>query len=369
MNIKKTISEKPWILAFFVFFLVVSWMVSGLNNERKLITDTSQIQSQDTSVEKIKVQVTKLEAKKITRFVNVNGRTSPFRTTTVSAEAEGKIISINANRGEKVDKGTSLISLDLRDRQARLEQAKASVKEHKTAFEAQTKLKVDGYVSDTDITETIAKLESAKAELVRAELDLKNQYIRAPFDGLLEEREVEIGDFVRAGDPVATFVDISKLKVSGTLAEKEIKDITVGEDALAKLVTGQEVGGVISYLSPVADEATRTFSVEIEILNKDGSLPAGVTAEMQLKGGEALAHKLSPAILILDSDGNLGVYIVDDSKRAIFVPIQIERSETNGVWVSGLPNTADVITLGQGYINNGQTIEPDYQKVGSMENT
>ena len=73
------------------------------------------------------------------------------------------------------------------------------------------------------------------------------------------------------------------------------------------LVTGQEVTGRIRYLSPVADEVTRTFTVELEIPNPQGALPAGVTAEMRIPGGEMLAQKIAPSLLTLDSDGNIGV--------------------------------------------------------------
>lgn len=362
IKIKEIISKRPWILAVLVFTLVALWMASGLNQDRILTTDTSQIRSDGDSGENLRVEVTTMQAQPITRFVSVNGRTAPARTVTVNAEAEGKVVSIDVARGQRVKAGAILIRLDLRDRLARVNQARASVEEHRTSFEAQSKLKMDGYVSDTQIAETLAKLESARAELLRAELDLKNQYIRAPFDGLLEEREVEIGDFVRVGDALATFVDISKLKVAGTLAERELAHIQSGDRAQATLVTGQTIDGTISYLSLVADESTRTFAIELEILNEDGNLPAGVTAEMRLNGGDAMAQKLSPAILSLDPDGTLGVFVIDELQRAKFVPVKIERSETNGIWVSGLPGIANVITLGQGYVNNGQRVEPVYQK-------
>jgi multidrug efflux system membrane fusion protein len=83
---------------------------------------------------------------------------------------------------------------------------------------------------------------------------------------------------------------------------------------------------------------------------------------MILKGGEAMAQKISPALLTLDSEGAIGVFIVDSLKQAQFVPVTIERSETDGVWVSGLPETADVITVGQGYVRDGQSVETAARK-------
>lgn len=357
MNIKATIARKPWILAALVFLLVAIWMASGLRNERSLTTDTSQVKGPGDDSSILKVQVETVHAEPIQRLITVYGRTAPARTITISAETEGRVAKIGAKRGVPVAAGVPILELDMRDRQAKIDQARASVLEHQTAYEAQRKLKSDGYVSDTQLAETLAKLEAARAEQTRAQLDLNNRVIRAPFDGVLQEREVEIGDFVRAGDAVATFVDNMTLVVTGTLAEQELRGVQVGDEARADLVTGQSANGRIRYLSPVADESTRTFLVELEIDNRKGDLPAGVTAEMVLKGGETMAQKISPALLTLNSAGSLGVFIVDELQRAEFIPVTIERSESDGVWVSGLPETAEVITVGQGYLTPGQQIE------------
>lgn len=362
MNIKATISRKPWILALLVLVIVAAWMLSGLSNESVITTDTSQISAPGDADAARKVQIATLHAEPISRYISVYGRTAPARTITISAETEGRVETINARRGERVAKGDAIIQLDMRDRQAKVAQSKASVSEHETSYKAQSSLKSDGYVSDTQMAETLAKLETAKAELVRAQLDLDNRTLRAPFNGVLQERDVEVGDFVRSGDAIATFVDNITLIVTGTLAEQEVSQISQGDTARAELVTGQNVKGIVRYISPVADESTRTFKIELEIDNQSGELPAGVTAEIVLTGREAMAQKISPALLILDSDGTLGVFIVDSLQRAEFIPITIERSGTDGVWVSGLPATADVITVGQGYVSPGQPVDPSYMR-------
>jgi multidrug efflux system membrane fusion protein len=357
MNIKATISRNPWILAVLVFLLVAIWMISGLGVQHTPQTDTSQVRGPGEVDAVRKVQVETMHAEPIERFITVNGRTAPARTVTISAETEGRVEKIGALRGVPVATGQPILELDMRDRQAKVAQASASVQEHQTAFEAQSRLKKEGYVSDTQLAETLAKLETARAEQTRAQLDLSNRVIRAPFSGVLQEREVEIGDFVRSGDVVATFVDNQTLVVTGTLAEQEIKGIKAGDTARANLVTGQSVNGRIRYLSPVGDEATRTFRIELEIDNRNGDMPAGVTAEMVLKGGATLAQKISPALLTLDTGGALGIYVVDELQRADFVPVNIVRTDTDGIWVAGLPETARVITVGQGYVTPGQQVE------------
>lgn len=361
MGLKRAIAQRPWLLALGTFALVAMWMFSGVWLERELGSEYAQpvlAPGSDTGV--VRVQVQLQHAEPITRQINVYGQTAPARTIEINSETEGRVEAVEARRGDGVAEGEVILRLDLRDREARLAQAQASVNEHRTAFRAQTELQRNGYVSETDIAETIAKLETAKAELMRAELDLEHMVIRAPFNGVLQDRLVEIGDFVKSGDEVATFVDNTTIVVTGSVAEQEVGGIAIGDEATAKLITGQTVAGRIRYVAPVANQQTRTFTVELEIENADGSLPAGVTAEMKLPGSQALAQKISPALLTLDLDGNLGVKIVNDDRLVEFHPVVIAQSDTDGVWVAGLPESATIIVVGQGYVVPGQLVEAVY---------
>ena len=359
MNLKKQIEQRPWILALLVSLAVIIWLLSGLTNEDEVfVTQQVTTGTGEQAEGPVRVQVKTQAAEMVVRTISLYGQTAPARTVDLNTETDGRVISIGAERGERVSKGQVILRLDLRDRQARLEQARASVNEHETAYQAQLKLQSEGYVSDTQIAETLAKLGTAKAELTRAKLDLGYMVMRAPFDGVLQDRNIELGGFVRAGDIVGTFVDNTSIVVSGTIAEKDARYIALNETGKAVLATGQRITGRIRYISPVADRSTRTFAVELEVPNPDGTLPAGVTAEIELPGGEALAHKVSPSLLTLDSDGNLGLKIVDELNRVVFYPIELTRSESDGVWVTGLPTNANIITVGQGYVSDGQQVEP-----------
>ena len=360
MSIGRTLAAKPWILALAIIVLVAAWMFTGTaNHEAPEATKTARSTADnEPSLRAVQAQVQ--HAQPIMRYINVYGRSAPARTIDIKAETNGRVTAIGADRGRLITKGTIIAELDLRDRRARLAQAKASVKEFETGYNAQLELKRDGYVSDTQIAEIVAKLEGAKTELIRAQLDLEYITIRAPFDGALATREVEVGDFVRAGDPIGSFVDNTKLIVSASLAEQDAQYVAVGDDAIAILVTGQEVAGKIRYVSPVADLSTRTFAVELEVNNPDGTLPAGVTAEIKISSGTVMAHKISPSLLNLETDGTIGVKTLDEQDRVTFYPVEIARSQTNGIWVTGLPETARIITVGQGYVLAGQIVKPDF---------
>lgn len=362
MSIGSKLYSRPWLLAGIVAAVVIVWLASGSLGNLTSGEGERTTAARPADTAPTRVQVRAQQAEPVTRFIGVYGRTAPARVVDIKAETNGRVEALEAARGQQVRKGAVMVRLDLRDRQARLEQAQASVAQHQTAYEGQLELKAKGYVSDTQIAETLAKLEAAKAELVRAELDLDYRLIRAPFDGVIQERSVELGDFVRAGDPVLTFVDNTRLIVTASIAEQDARFVAVNNEALAKLVTGQQVRGRIRYIAPVADESTRTFTVELEVPNAGGKLPSGVTAEMQIPAGEMPAHKVSPAILSLAADGQIGVKTVGADNRVVFTPVEIARSEPDGVWVTGLAASANIITVGQGYVSAGQQVEAVFGK-------
>ena len=129
------------------------------------------------------------------------------------------------------------------------------------------------------------------------------------------------------------------------------------ETAEARLATGETVRGRIRYVAPVADEATRTFTVELEVANANGNLRAGGTAELRIPAQTVLAHRVSPSLLTLDDAGNVGVKIINDRGEVEFVVADIALSSNDGVWLAGLPETATIITVGQGYVTSGTIVD------------
>lgn len=165
---------------------------------------------------------------------------------------------------------------------------------------------------------------------------------------------------MKVGEPIATFVEIDKLIISGSVSETERANLETGSKATAKLVTGQEATGTVRYIAPVADEATRTFAIEVVVPNKDHALPAGVTAELKLPAGQTLAHRVSPAILTLDANGEIGIKTVAEDNTVRFTKVDIVKSSGEGVWIAGLPAESDIIVVGQGFVRPGEIIDPVY---------
>ena len=180
--------------------------------------------------------------------------------------------------------------------------------------------------------------------------------IVAPFSGYLETLRVEEGDFLNTGSVCAALIDPDPMLVVADIAEKDIAQVQLGSKASAKLISGRYISGEVTFIASSADKNTRSFRVEISVDNKDRTIRDGVSAEIYIKGKEEPAHKISPAILSLNDQGKLGVRTVTSDNRVEFKEINILEDTNSGMWVSGLGEEARIITLGQEYVFQGQTV-------------
>lgn len=359
--------SKSSLMALLVAIGVIAWMASGSvtmpGSDSPAPTTRSATLSDDTEAAggneraSVRVGVQHSSAQSINRVVSVSGRTEPNRVVEIRGEAEGRVMSVNAERGTFVRAGEELARLDVRDREARRAQAQAQLEQHQIQFEAAQELLRQNLTSEVQIAEVRARLVSSEAALQDIELELQRTIIRAPFDGVLQERHIEVGDLVRIGDTIAEFVDTDPIVVVGNVNEREIGTLTGGHPGRAILADGSKVEGTVRYVAPVARAATRTFQVELAVPNPNLAVRAGITAELELATDEVYGHLLSPALLTLDDDGTIGVKIVDDGRRAKFVPVEILRSDAQGIWVAGLPASVDIIAIGQGFVVDGQIVE------------
>lgn len=356
MNLGKFESYKSWLISAGMAVAIGIWLLSGRVGGTDETTGAAVTVPDPGSV-RTSVRVRNQTAEEVTRMITINGKTAPARIVELNAETDGRVVSIGVERGERLDRGEVIVRLDERDRSARLAQAVATVKQRELEFAAREKLKGESYVSEAQLQEAAAMLEAAKAELTRAKLDIEYMVVRAPFDGALQERMVEIGDYVKAADPIATFVDDRTLIVVANISEFDAHSVSKGEVASAKLATGELVGGVIRYVAPVADEATRTFVVELEVDNSAGIYRGGMTAELMIPAETIFAHRISPALLTLDDEGNLGIKTVNELGQVEFHLADIALSSNEGVWIAGLPHSATIITVGQGFVNAGAIVD------------
>jgi multidrug efflux system membrane fusion protein len=142
----------------------------------------------------------------------------------------------------------------------------------------------------------------------------------------------------------------------GALSEAQVGQVRMGDPVTADLVTGETVQGKVRFVASKADDTTRTFRVEVELPNPDAKLRDGVSVDIHIPVRQLQAVKVSPGILVLSDNGVVGVRTVDKG-IVHFNPVQIISDGPDGMWISGLPNGASVITVGQDYVNDGEHVQ------------
>ena len=113
----------------------------------------------------------------------------------------------------------------------------------------------------------------------------------------------------------------------------------------------------MTYIAPTADDATRSFPVEISIPNADGKFLDGITADATVNVGTAPVMVLPQSVLTLDDDGVLGIRTVEEGNKVAFHAVTIVKDTRDGVWVVGLPVTINLITVGQEFVQPGQIVD------------
>ena len=276
-------------------FLVI-WMVSGT------LVEEQTFERSETSLDTLSsVTILNSKASDKSQILKSSGFTEADKFVQVRAEVSGRVISRPVQQGDFVNEGDLICQLYIAGREA-------------------------------------------------------YPKIVAPFSGYLESLKVDEGDFLNVGSVCASLIDPDPMLLVADVAEKDIAQIQLGSEATAKLISGRLISGEVAFIASSADKNTRTFRVEISVDNKDRTIRDGVSAEIYIKGKKEPAHKISPAILSLNDQGKLGVRTVTNENKVEFKEIKILEDTSTGMWVSGLDNVARIITLGQEYVFQGQTV-------------
>lgn len=347
------------IIAIIIAVVALGWIISGFILPGPQKNDGSEGQKAQIHEKKIMaVRVRDVEAESFIGDVIVTGRSRASRTVEIKAETDGQVSEIIKEKGEQGVRDEVIARLELRDREARVKEARQRLSQRQIEFNAAKKLKDKGFNSEVRYAQASADLETARAELKNAEVDLAKTKIVLPFDGVIYEQVIEVGDFVSVGDPMFTVVDLDPIELVAFVSERNIAGVRTEQKARAEFLDGQVIEGIVSYIAPAADPDTRTFRVEISGPNVDFAIKEGMTANVYIPQAARPAHKISPSVLVLNDEGQVGVKVVDDKNKVVFMPVSILADTPEHMWVGGLPEKVRLITVGQDFVSSGQMVKP-----------
>lgn len=288
--------------------------------------------------------------------LRITGRTEAVISVEIRAETEARVVEIGAIKGQAIQKGDLIARLDIGDRQARVAKARALVAQRELEHSAAESLAQKNYRSKTGVAQALALLEEARADLTIARTELGNTEIRAPFDGIVEERPAEIGDLLSIGDPLATLIQGDPMLVVAHVPEHSIRAIDLGQLATVTLFDGSTHDGIVRYTARVSDNDTRTFRVEVEMENADLRIPDGMTAQLEIPVGTKRAHQVTSSVLTLNDEGELGVRAIVDDNKVDFLPVELQGGSRDRIWIGGLPEEFELIVVGHDWVKEGATV-------------
>jgi len=420
MSFSKTKMKRSIIVAFLILAGVVGWLGSGqitnvnaqdeANSNTTENKDTNSYKSDDNSNENeelvFSVETKVFKANLIDQSIELQGQTIHNKKIDVKSETSGNISEINFSRGDKVNKNLSLVLISMDDRKEKLLSAQKDlerlskelilneknrdnllrqniekIKLYEIEYASAKQLIDKGLSSKSKLSlasfnlanaeadredikikfeSTLANLEAqitnVKSLLKNIKLDIAKTNISAPFDGIISEKMVEETEFISVGTPLFTIIDLDPIKIEGYLSEFDVNKVSVGTNAIIEDSNGIKKNGTITFISPSAEISTRTFEITIEANNKDLTYKSGITTKIIIKGSELKAHKIPPSILTLLDDGTVGVKAVNKENNVVFYPTKTIKDTIDGMWVSGLPESVNLIISGQEYISIGEKI-------------
>lgn len=334
--------------------LLLVWLLLAGGDGESSATNNAK---EDQTLYVPEVKVTPSEAQSFVQELTISAATESARMVEVTTQTSGIIDEINAKEGTHVFKGEAIATLKSDIRPAMLAKAQAQVKQRQLEYEASKKLSQSGYRSEVTLAEDYYQLKEAQANLKEAQLELEYSQIVSPFTGYLNRIYVDEGDRVKALETsIAQVMDIKPMLAVGYVPEKWRSYITHGSYAMVIMPDGKELEATIEFVSLKSEDATRTYRVEVAIINEETLVPAGMTVEMHIPLQQIKAHLIPSSALSLSDAGELQVKYVDEANKVLTSPIEIAGEAPEGVWVMGLPDQIDLISYGQAFVRDGDEV-------------
>lgn len=342
-------------LAVLLLIALVIWMASG--DIRKSRSEAGEREAHaDDSLPA--VQYENRLAVSFQPDVRLQGQLQPWLQLEVAARLSATVESLQVVLGQKVASGDVLLTLSADERPAALARSRARVVQLEAELAATSRLRSENLASESERLRLESELAAARAEQQQAQLAIGHLRPAAPFDGVVNQRHVDLGRFVQAGEPLIELVQIDTLKATGFIPQQQAGQVREGQPVLVETLSGHQLEGQITFVASAADPDTRSFRVEARVDNPDRLRIAGGSASLRIRLPEQQAHFLSPALLSLGDDGRPGVLVVDSDDRVKLVPVELLSIRTDGAWVRGLPSPARIITRGGGFVARGQLVRP-----------
>jgi len=346
------------IIPFILILGLGMWIFSTLKANKEVINEKAQLEEE--VVTEVPVRVALVERLAIDNSLNLTGNFKARKELNIIAEAQGGISGLTIEEGQQISKGQIVAKIDDTSIQSQLATAKSSLEKAKKDVERYERLVKAGAVSQLQYEDVKLNMESAKTNVTAIEQQLKYTIVRSPMTGTVQEVKVEQGSFATPGTPIATILDVSRLKMVIKVPEIEIIKIKKGQkvEILTEVYPDHIFSGKVSLISVQADEG-RKYDVEIELINnKQYPLKAGMYGTVKIEPSKEVEYALFiPRKSLEGSVKNPQVYVIEGAKVVLRDVAVGEIVEDQVEIKKGLEAGEKVVVTGQINLENGKRVK------------
>ncbi|MFN3985990.1 MAG: efflux RND transporter periplasmic adaptor subunit [Rhodocyclaceae bacterium] len=341
----------PVTLAALLTLALVAWMASGAIDAFR---EDEPEQPVPVAVGALRVETRWVEAEAYSPRLVLQGQIEPWQQVEVAAQVAATVEALPLELGTELNRGDVFAQLSVDTRREQVARYEAEVDQRERELAANERLRGTNMQTETAALRLRSELAASRAELAAARQALAHTRPAAPFAAMLDRHLVEVGDFVQPGTPLARLVAIDRLKVTAQVPQQEVAHLQPGQAVDVDLLDGRRLGGTLVFVASAAEAGTRSFRIEVEVANPERLRIAGASATLRVHLPTLLAHRLSPALLVLDRDGRLGVRVLDDDDRVADLPARLLSVDNDGARLADLPPRLRLITRGGGFVAVGE---------------
>ena len=349
--------KRTWILIALglAILLVVLWALRGESNDAAEEQPSGGMPGADRTAH---VNVVQPEQRRIRDHVQAVGSTRARDAVDITSEVDARVRALHFEEGEAVSEGELLVELDDRRARAEFESAAARLEDAEARHQRAQRLRTDGNISAAEADERRAEMRVARAEKARAQVDLENHRIHAPFDGMAGLRQVSPGAWLRAGDPVTTLDSVHPMELHFAVPERYLRHVGKGQtlEAHSQAWPDQAFEGEVTRLGSRVEPGSRNLRMKALLDNEDGRLRPGqfMTLRLDLEERDGL---ILPEEALLTEGRSQYVFVVEDGKARRREIVRGRRTHGEVEIREGLSGDEQVVINGHDRLRDGDSVD------------
>jgi membrane fusion protein (multidrug efflux system) len=356
---------KKWIASAIIIAILVFGSVIGFNMfKAKMITQYLA----SRPIPEFPVTTTTVKFEDWTPHLRAIGFIEPIQGVTIANEVAGKVVKINFESGQQLEKDDPILYLDSEVEKANLKSAKARLPAAKRNFERINSLFKSGSVSQGQVDEAEADYLALQGQIESYEATISLRTIRAPFSGIAGLRNVFLGEYLTSGSEIVRLENISRMRMRFTIAQNDLNKISIGQkmNVFVDAQPDTVFDGVISAIEPAVNYQSGVIQVQASIPNEAQALRSGMfakaniilpTLEQQITVPEtAINYTLyGKTVYVLNEQKTESGQTFTEAKQTI---VTVGESKEGQVHIlSGLNEGDIVVTSGQVRLSNGSHVK------------